>query len=47
MKALRKGQLQTVAMLLADMGKVIGEAAPEQLAISAPDLKIIIEPKAE
>jgi hypothetical protein len=46
-KALRKGQLQTVAMLLADMGKVIGEAAPEQLAISAPDLKINIEPKAE
>ena len=46
-KALRKGQLQTVAMLLADMGKVIGESAPEQLAISAPDLKISIEPKAE
>ena len=46
-KALRKGQLQTVAMLLADMGKVIGESAPEQLAISAPDLKISIEPKAD
>jgi hypothetical protein len=45
-KALRKGQLQTVAMLLADMGKVIGEAQPDQLAISAPDLKINIEPKA-
>jgi hypothetical protein len=29
------------------LGRVVGEAAPEQLAISAPDLKISIEPKAE
>jgi hypothetical protein len=42
-KALKKGQLQTVAMLLADMGKVIGEAAPEQLALQVPTLDIRIE----
>jgi len=42
-KALKKGQLQTVAMLLADMGKVIGEAAPEQLALQVPTLNIHIE----
>lgn len=42
-KALKKGQLQTVAMLLSDMGKVIGEAAPEQLALQVPTLDIRIE----
>lgn len=42
-KALRKGQLQTVAMLLKDMGAVIGEAAPEQLAQAAPQLQITID----
>ena len=46
-KALAKGQLQTFSMLLKDMGAVIGEAAPETLAISAPDLKISIEPPAD
>jgi hypothetical protein len=30
-------------MLLADMGKVIGEAAPEQLALQVPTLDIRIE----
>ena len=44
-KALRKGQLQTVAMLLKDMGAVIGEAAPEQLAQAAPQLSIPIDDK--
>lgn len=44
-KALRKGQLQTVAMLLKDMGAVIGEAAPEQLAAAAPQLSIVVEDK--
>lgn len=44
-KALNKGQLQTVAMLLKDMGAVIGEAAPEQLAASAPTLNITVEDK--
>jgi len=43
MKALKKGQLQTVAMLLKDMGSVIGEAAPEQIAMSIPQLSIKIE----
>ena len=42
-KALRKGQLQTVAMLLKDMGAVIGEAAPETLSLSVPQLEIKIE----
>ena len=42
-KALRKGQLQTVAMLLKDMGAVIGEAAPEQLSLNVPNLSIKIE----
>jgi hypothetical protein len=44
-KALAKGQLQTVAMLLKDMGAVIGEAAPEQLATNAPTLQITVEDK--
>lgn len=42
-KALGKGQLQTVAILLKDMGAVIGEAAPEQLAAAAPTLAITVE----
>lgn len=42
-KAMAKGQLQTVAMLLKDMGAVIGEAAPEQLAQAAPQLQITID----
>lgn len=44
-KALSKGQLQTVAMLLKDMGAVIGEAVPEQLATNAPTLNITVEDK--
>jgi hypothetical protein len=44
-KAMAKGQLQTVAMLLKDMGAVIGEAAPEQLATNAPTLQITVEDK--
>jgi len=44
-RALAKGQLQTVAMLLKDMGAVIGEAAPEQLAQAAPQLNITIDDK--
>jgi len=46
-QALRKGQLQSAAQMMDALGRVVGEAAPEQLAISAPDLKISIEPKAE
>ena len=42
-RALAKGQLQTVAMLLKDMGAVIGEAAPEQQAAAAPTLNITVE----
>jgi len=42
-KALRKGQLQTVAMLLKDMGAVINEAGVEQQAAAAPQLSITID----
>lgn len=44
-KALRKGQLQTVAMLLKDMGAVINEAGVEQQAAAAPSLSIVVEDK--
>jgi len=44
-KALRKGQLQTVAMLLKDMGAVINEAGVEQQAAAAPQLNITIDDK--
>jgi hypothetical protein len=44
-RALAKGQLQTVAMLLKDMGAVIGEAAPEQQAAAAPVLRVEIDDK--
>ena len=44
-KALAKGQLQTVAMLLKDMGAVINEAGVEQQAAAAPQLSITIDDK--
>ena len=44
-KALRKGQLQTVAILLKDMGAVINEAGVEQQAAAAPQLSITIDDK--
>ena len=43
-KAMRKGQLQTVAQLLADMGKVVGESA-ETINVQAPELSIKVEKK--
>ena len=43
--ALRKGQLQTAAMLLKDMGAVVGEAAQEAQAAAAPSLSIVVEDK--
>ena len=46
-KALAKNQLQTFSMLLKDMGAVIGEAAPETLAIEAPNLTIKVEKPAD
>ena len=46
-KALAKGQLQTFSMLLKDMGAVIGEAAPETLALEAPNLTIKVEKPAD
>ena len=43
--ALRKGQLQTAAMLLKDMGAVVGEAAQEAQAAAAPTLNITVDDK--
>ncbi len=45
-KALAKGQLQTFAMLLKDMGAVIGEAEAES-SVADVKLNISIEPPAE
>ena len=45
-KAIQKGQLQTATIALKDMGAVIGEAAPETLALEAPNLSIKIEQNA-
>ena len=42
-QALRKGQLQSAAQMMDALGRVVGESAPETLAIQAPDLKITIE----
>ncbi len=44
-QALKKGQLQTAAQVLDSLGRVLGEAAPEQIAVSAPNLQIQIENK--
>ena len=41
--AVKKGQLQTAAMLLKDMGAVVGEVAPEAAAAAAPRLEITVE----
>jgi hypothetical protein len=43
-KAMKKGQLQTVAQLLADMGKVVGESV-ETINVQAPELSIKVEKK--
>lgn len=44
--AIRKGQLQTAAQVLDSLGKVVGEAIPENLAqISTPQLSIVVEAK--
>ena len=42
-KAIKKGQLQTAAMVLDSIGKVIGESV-EHVNIQAPELSIKIEP---
>ena len=42
-KAIRKGQLSSAAMMMDALGRVIGEAAPETLALEAPNLTIKVE----
>ena len=43
-KALKRGQLQTVATLLKDLGAVVGEVQPDYLAqAAAPVLNIAVE----
>ena len=41
--ALRNKNYQSAAQMMDALGKVVGEAQPETLAIQAPDLKITIE----
>ena len=41
--SMKKGQYQTAAMLLKDMGAVVGEVAPETQAAQAPSLSIVVE----
>ena len=43
-KALQKGQLQTAAIILDSIGKVIGESV-ETVNINAPELAIRVEPR--
>ena len=42
-KAIKARNFQTAQALLADLGAVIGERAPEQLAVTAPQLTVKIE----
>ena len=42
-KAIKRGQLMTAVTACKDLGAVIGETLPEQLAVAAPELKISIE----
>ena len=43
-QAVRKGQLQTAAQILASLGRVLGESV-ENININAPQLSIQVEPK--
>ncbi len=44
-QALKKGQLQTAAQVLDSLGRVLGEASPEVVAVSAPTLHVVVEDK--
>ena len=43
--AFKKGHLQVAAGVLDSLGRVLGEATPEQVAVSVPNLNIQIEQK--
>ena len=43
--AVKNGQYQTAAQILDSLGRVLGEATPEQVSISVPSLNIQIEPQ--
>lgn len=43
--AYKKGHLQVAAGVLDSLGRVLGEATPEQVAVSVPNLNIQIEQK--
>lgn len=45
--AMKKGQLQTAAQVLDSLGRVLGEATPEQVSVQVPLLNINVEPKKE
>jgi len=42
-KAMKRGQLQSVAILCKDLGAVLGETAPETLSLAVPTLNIVVE----
>ena len=46
-RAIRKGQLSSAAMMMDALGRVLGEAAPETLALEAPNLTIKVEKPSE
>jgi hypothetical protein len=43
--AIRKGQIGSAQLLMRDLGAVVGEVAPDQLAAQAPALQITVEDK--
>ena len=42
-KAMKRGQLHSVAILCKDLGAVLGETAPETLSLAVPTLNIVVE----
>jgi len=42
-KAMKRGQLQSVAALCKDLGAVLGECAPETLSLAVPTLNVVVE----
>ena len=43
--ALKRGQLQTCAQILDSLGRVVGEASPETVSLSVPQLSVSIADK--
>jgi hypothetical protein len=43
--AMKKGHYQVAAQVLDSLGRVLGEATPEQVSVQVPQLNIQVEPK--